>query len=102
MLRSPRIAPGVVSGSLIFRFGKVANVYTYSIQTADAATGPWTDYGLSRKNKEQPGEPDPAACLMGARPGQRRGQPRARTAEAGSGLVTYFEPENLIPAFCTS
>lgn len=47
-----------------------------SIQTADAGTGPWSDYGLSTKNKEQPGEPDPAAGPAG-----RASRPTARPTE---------------------
>ncbi len=58
---SPSVVPGTptdpvlshtgVSGELFFRFGGEANVRNFSIQYAEAPTGPWTDHGLSSSSR---------------------------------------------------
>ena len=45
--RNPRLSITDKSGELMFRFDRVANAVNYSVQTAPAATGPWTDEALS-------------------------------------------------------
>jgi len=45
-----RLILGIMSGSLVFRFKKDRNARNCSIQTAPAATGPWTDWGLTTKS----------------------------------------------------
>ena len=45
--RNPRLGLTDKSGELMFRFDRVANAVNYSVQTAPAATGPWTDEDLS-------------------------------------------------------
>jgi hypothetical protein len=46
-----RLSQGPQSGSLIFQYQKEKTVRNCSIQTASAALGPWTDYGLTTKSK---------------------------------------------------
>ena len=46
-----RLILGIIRGSLVFRFKKDRNARNCSIQIASAATGPWTDWGLTTKSK---------------------------------------------------
>lgn len=48
---NPRLTPGPNTGALTFRFGRGRNVSNFSIQLADDADGPWTDWGLSGKTR---------------------------------------------------
>ena len=45
--QNPRLSLTERSGELLFRFDRVGNAVNYSVQTAPAATGPWTDEALS-------------------------------------------------------
>ena len=48
---NPRLSLTDKSGELMFRFDRVNNAVNYSVQTAPAATGPWTDEDLSTSTR---------------------------------------------------
>ena len=45
--QNPRLSLTGKSGELMLKFDRVTNAVNYSVQTAPAATGPWTDEDLS-------------------------------------------------------
>ena len=49
--QNPRLSLTDKSGELMFRFDRVNNAVNYSVQTAPAATGPWTDEALSTSTR---------------------------------------------------